>query len=180
MSWRCGQRCLRELQGFAASAPDPRRPRPSMHAGHAGVARHRSPAHPIRCHFGPGRNICKPITASTSGWIPFRTTATRQVWIHTGWGCRWSRWWARPSSAGPAGANLSNLGLQELAAMTPEQFIEIAINLAKDLPRLSQLRSTLRERLQKSPLMDAPRFARNMEAAYGQMWRDWCASDSSR
>jgi protein O-GlcNAc transferase len=83
--------------------------------------------------------------------------------------------------AGRAGwSQLSNLGLQELAAMTPEQFIEIAVNLAKDLPRLSQLRTTLRERLQKSPLMDAPRFARNMEAAYGQMWRDWCASDSSR
>jgi protein O-GlcNAc transferase len=74
--------------------------------------------------------------------------------------------------------HLSNLGLQELAAQTSEQFIEIAIKLAKDLPRLSQLRSTLRERLQKSPLMDAPRFAQNMEAAYRHMWKSWCGSQA--
>jgi predicted O-linked N-acetylglucosamine transferase (SPINDLY family) len=28
--------------------------------------------------------------------------------------------------------------------------------------------------MQQSPLMDAPRFTRNMEAAYRQMWRRWC------
>jgi tetratricopeptide (TPR) repeat protein len=28
--------------------------------------------------------------------------------------------------------------------------------------------------MQASPLMDAPRFARNIEAAYRQMWRNWC------
>jgi predicted O-linked N-acetylglucosamine transferase (SPINDLY family) len=70
---------------------------------------------------------------------------------------------------------LSNLGLPELIAGTPEQYIEIAMGLAKDLPRLAELRRTLRARMQASPLMDAPRFARNVEAAYRQMWRNWCA-----
>jgi predicted O-linked N-acetylglucosamine transferase (SPINDLY family) len=69
---------------------------------------------------------------------------------------------------------LSNLGLTELAAQTPDQFVSIAVALAADLPRLSQLRSTLRQRMERSPLMDAPRFARNIEAAYRQMWRTWC------
>ena len=32
----------------------------------------------------------------------------------------------------------------------------------------------LRQRMEQSPLMDAPRFARNIEAAYRQMWRQWC------
>jgi len=73
---------------------------------------------------------------------------------------------------------LSNLGLSELAGQTPEQFVEIAVALAKDLPRLSELRRTLRARMEKSPLMDARKFAQNIEAAYRQMWRAWCETDS--
>jgi predicted O-linked N-acetylglucosamine transferase (SPINDLY family) len=71
---------------------------------------------------------------------------------------------------------LSNLGLTELAGHTPEQFVQIAVELAKDLPRLAALRATLRQRMEQSPLMDAPKFARNVEAAYRQMWRTWCES----
>jgi len=57
-----------------------------------------------------------------------------------------------------------------LAAETPESFVQIAAELAGNLPRLSQLRATLRQRMTASPLMDAPRFARNIESAYRQMW----------
>lgn len=65
---------------------------------------------------------------------------------------------------------LSNLGLTQLAGDTPEQFVSIAVSLAKDLTRLSTLRSTLRERIEKSPLMDGKRFARNVEVAFGRMF----------
>ncbi len=71
-------------------------------------------------------------------------------------------------------SQLSNLGLSELAAETADQFVRRAVDLANDLPRLQQLRSTLRPRMQQSPLMDAPRFARNIEAAYRRMWHAWC------
>jgi predicted O-linked N-acetylglucosamine transferase (SPINDLY family) len=74
---------------------------------------------------------------------------------------------------------LRNLDLPELIARTPEQFVNIAVELASDLPRLANLRATLRDRLQRSPLMDAPRFARNVEAAYRDMWRRWCAKQLS-
>jgi protein O-GlcNAc transferase len=74
---------------------------------------------------------------------------------------------------------LSNLGLCELAATTAEQFVRIAVDLSEDLPRLSALRGTLRQRMEHSPLMDGPRFARNIEAAYRQMWRVWCENNSS-
>jgi predicted O-linked N-acetylglucosamine transferase (SPINDLY family) len=70
---------------------------------------------------------------------------------------------------------LSNLGLPELAARTPEQYVAIAAGLAGDLPRLQMLRAGLRARLRASTLMDGPRFARNMEQAYRQMWWKWCA-----
>jgi predicted O-linked N-acetylglucosamine transferase (SPINDLY family) len=71
-------------------------------------------------------------------------------------------------------SQLCNLGLQELAAQTPEQYVARAAQLAGDLPRLQELRATLRQRMQQSPLMDAPRFARGVEQAYREMWRRWC------
>jgi protein O-GlcNAc transferase len=71
---------------------------------------------------------------------------------------------------------LSNVGLPELIAQTPDQLVQITLELAGNLPELCRLRSTLRQKMQRSPLMDAPRFARNIESAYRQMWRTWCAS----
>jgi predicted O-linked N-acetylglucosamine transferase (SPINDLY family) len=71
-------------------------------------------------------------------------------------------------------SQLSNLGLPELAAWSDDEFLALAARLATDLPRLAELRATLRARMRQSPLMDAPRFARNVESAYRQMWREWC------
>ena len=71
---------------------------------------------------------------------------------------------------------LSNIGQPELISHDQEQYVQMAVALATDLPRLAALRSTLRQQMQSSPMMDAPRFARNMEAAYRQMWQAWCAT----
>jgi predicted O-linked N-acetylglucosamine transferase (SPINDLY family) len=84
-------------------------------------------------------------------------------------------------STAPARAGLSllsNLGLPELAADTPEQFVSVAVALATDLRRLARLRETLRQRLEASPLMDRPRFARGVEQVYREMWRRWCLGES--
>jgi protein O-GlcNAc transferase len=67
-----------------------------------------------------------------------------------------------------------NLGLTDLAARSGEQFVEIASSLAKDLPRLAELRRSLRDRMRKSPICDAAGWTRGIEAAYRQMWRTWC------
>jgi predicted O-linked N-acetylglucosamine transferase (SPINDLY family) len=72
-------------------------------------------------------------------------------------------------------SQLTNLNLPELIASTLEQHVQIATDLAGDLPRLASLRRTLRHRMETSPLMDAPRFARDVEAAFRSMWRSWCA-----
>jgi len=68
-------------------------------------------------------------------------------------------------------SQLTNLGLPELVAHTPEDYVKIAVDLATDLPRLEKLRATLRKRMQNSILMDAPCFARQIEAAYQKMWQ---------
>jgi protein O-GlcNAc transferase len=71
---------------------------------------------------------------------------------------------------------LSNLGLPELAASREDEYVQIATSLAGDTARLAQVRATLRTRMQASPLLDPVRFARNLEAAYREMWRQWCGS----
>jgi predicted O-linked N-acetylglucosamine transferase (SPINDLY family) len=78
------------------------------------------------------------------------------------------------TAVGRAGLSiLTNAGLPELAAAAPDRYIEIASALAGDPARLANLRSTMRQRMSASPLMDAPRFARSVESAYRQMWRSW-------
>jgi len=76
-----------------------------------------------------------------------------------------------PTVVGRAGwSQLNNLDLKDLAAENDEQFKQIVLDLAGDLPRLAKLRKSLRVKMKNSPLMDAKRFAGNVEAAYQQMW----------
>ena len=69
-------------------------------------------------------------------------------------------------------SQLTNIGLPELIGRNEDDYVDIAVALANDLPRLTALRSGLRERLRASPLMDAPRLTRNLEAAYREMWKN--------
>ena len=72
---------------------------------------------------------------------------------------------------------VSTLGWPHLSADREDEYLQIAQDLARDLPRLAALRATLRERMRASPLMDAPRFARHVEAAYRSAWQRWCAGE---
>jgi len=69
---------------------------------------------------------------------------------------------------------LSNLGMRELVTGSEADYVKVAVELARDVPRLTALRATLRGRLEASLLMDAPRFARQIEEAYRAMWKVWC------
>jgi protein O-GlcNAc transferase len=68
---------------------------------------------------------------------------------------------------------LSTVGLGEWAAASEEDYVRLAVELAENLPRLAELRATLRARMKASPLMDAPRFARQVEQAYRSIWEHW-------
>jgi len=82
---------------------------------------------------------------------------------------------AGDSGIGRGGVSiLTNLALPEFIADSPAKYVQIACELARDQSRLGQLRSTLRQQMQQSPLMDAPRFSATVEAAYARMWREWC------
>jgi predicted O-linked N-acetylglucosamine transferase (SPINDLY family) len=85
---------------------------------------------------------------------------------------------ARPVSRQTLGY-LSLVNLAELAATTPEQYVQIATDLARDLDRLAAVRAGLRATMAASPLCDGPRFARNLEQLYRTMWTQWCANPDS-
>jgi len=71
-------------------------------------------------------------------------------------------------------SELSNVGLSELSAKTPEEFVRVASDLGKDVDRQRQLREGMRERMARSPLCDAARWVSNVESVYRQVWRKWC------
>jgi protein O-GlcNAc transferase len=75
---------------------------------------------------------------------------------------------------------LSNLGLTELVADSPQKYIQIATDLAHNPGRMANLRATLRQSMLDSALTDMHRYARNIEAAYRQMWRTWCQNPASQ
>ena len=70
---------------------------------------------------------------------------------------------------------LSAVGLADLAADTPDAYVEAAAALAADPERLARLRLQLRARLREGSLGDAAGFTRALEAAYREMWRRWCS-----
>jgi protein O-GlcNAc transferase len=75
-------------------------------------------------------------------------------------------------------AYLTALDRTEWIAKDPDDYVRIAAGLASDLDRLTALRRDQRARMAASPLCDAPRFARNFEAALRRMWRRWCEGQS--
>jgi predicted O-linked N-acetylglucosamine transferase (SPINDLY family) len=74
---------------------------------------------------------------------------------------------------------LAAVGLPELVAQTPEEYVNICVKLASDIHHLQTLRAELRNRMQSSPLMDAPAFTRQLEALYREIWENWCNQQSS-
>src|SRR5262249_23419593 len=74
-------------------------------------------------------------------------------------------------------SQLTNLGLEHMAAQTPEHFVRLAVELAKDRSTLESLRNELPGGLRQSLLMDALGCARGIEKAYRVMWSGWCARE---
>jgi protein O-GlcNAc transferase len=66
---------------------------------------------------------------------------------------------------------VKTLGLHEWIAADTEHYVARAIAAAADLPALAALRAGLRERVERSPLADAPRFAAHWMTAIEQMWQ---------
>lgn len=64
---------------------------------------------------------------------------------------------------------LTNLGLRELVAHDTDQYVQIAADLARDTSRLSALRTSLRQRMRESPLLDGKTFTRDLEDVFAHV-----------
>ncbi len=67
-------------------------------------------------------------------------------------------------------SHLSNVGLTETIARDLDEYVELAVSLAGDLPRLATLRTGLRERMAASPLCDGKRFATDFLSLLHEVW----------
>ncbi|WP_157447586.1 O-linked N-acetylglucosamine transferase, SPINDLY family protein [Chthoniobacter flavus] len=76
-------------------------------------------------------------------------------------------------------AHLTAAGVPETIARDPDDYVKIAVDLARDLPRLATLRAGLREKLASSPLCDGERFAKNFGTLLRSAWRRWCQEEAS-
>jgi protein O-GlcNAc transferase len=69
---------------------------------------------------------------------------------------------------------MANAGLPEFAASTPDEYVQLAVRFANDLPKLQRIRQTLRH---TCPLFHQPgdkRFTRHLEQVFRQVWTQWC------
>ena len=73
-------------------------------------------------------------------------------------------------------SHLSSVGLTETIARDLKEYVELAVSLAGDLPRLAALRAGLRQRMAASPLCDGKRFATNFMSMLQDVWEQWIGS----
>jgi predicted O-linked N-acetylglucosamine transferase (SPINDLY family) len=77
-----------------------------------------------------------------------------------------------PSRQGAA--ILNAVGLPEFITRSEHDYVQCAIGLANDLPKLDAIRQSLRPRLQAVAGVGAQGLTRALEQAYAEVWRTWC------
>jgi predicted O-linked N-acetylglucosamine transferase (SPINDLY family) len=71
------------------------------------------------------------------------------------------------------------LGLDEFIAGSREEYIEIAIRLAGDLSYLTELRSSLRDKIVASPVGNPSLYVGAVEYLYRDIWTKWCSAQEN-
>ncbi len=71
-------------------------------------------------------------------------------------------------------AILSNVGMEDWIAKTPEEYIEKAKKSAAEIARLSLLRGKLRDTLKKSAICDWTSYSKKWEEAVRNLWKNYC------
>jgi predicted O-linked N-acetylglucosamine transferase (SPINDLY family) len=75
---------------------------------------------------------------------------------------------------------LMAIGLSELIAHSLEEYKTLAVMLASNPGKLQAIRQKIQRNRLKEPLFDTPRFVRNLEKAYKEMWKIFLAGEKPR
>jgi len=70
-------------------------------------------------------------------------------------------------------AHLSRVGLDEFITHSEDEYVQCAVKFANDLPKLNEVRQSLRARM-NAPACQPANITRHLEAAYREMWVRWC------
>jgi predicted O-linked N-acetylglucosamine transferase (SPINDLY family) len=81
----------------------------------------------------------------------------------------------RPASRSAASI-ITAAGYPRWIAASPEEYVSIAAELARQGPAQAALRREIRRQFQASPVMDEAVFTRDLEAAFRSAWKRWCTS----
>jgi len=72
-----------------------------------------------------------------------------------------------------ATSQLNTLGLPELAAKSPKEYVDIAAKLGLEPEYLKKIRATVSHARFSSPLFDTERYAHDLETLYSKMWEKY-------
>ena len=70
-------------------------------------------------------------------------------------------------------SHLSTISLPELVAKDQDHYVRLAVDLAGDTRRISDLHAELRSRVVNSPVCDGKRFAHNFTKIMKKIWQGW-------
>jgi predicted O-linked N-acetylglucosamine transferase (SPINDLY family) len=99
------------------------------------------------------------------------TTSCNSLWMGVPYvTLRW------PNHAGRMAASaITHAGFPQWVAENEDQCVQIVRELISDLPKLAELRRTIRQQMTQSTLCDGRQFTLGWEAALRGAWRKWCA-----
>ena len=82
---------------------------------------------------------------------------------------------SRPPVGRIGASVMTNIGLSDWVAKDEYEYVDKAESFAKNVEELARLRTSMRERMKASPLMDEAVFARDVESAFENIWHRWCS-----
>ncbi len=127
---------------------------------------------PTQTHLGMYHSV--DISLDVQPWSG-HTTACESLWM----GVPYVTMLGEKHAGRMAASAVTHAGAGEFVGRDADEYVKIVKALASDLPRLAELRRTLRPRMAASDLCNGAKFTASFEDALRAAWREWCASAPS-